>query len=73
MSSPYSEFRGTKTWQALSRAITALERNRDVVLQTKKEYVIGYLASKLPKTKSVVRKPKKSRSRPPENNARDVT
>lgn len=64
MSFPYSEFKGTKEWQVLSRAISALERNQDVVLQTKKEYVVGYLASKLAKKKSVVRKPAKSRSRP---------
>ncbi len=62
MSFPYSEYRGTKTWQTLSRAISALERNQDLVLQTKKEYVVGYLASKLPKAKTSSSKPKKSRS-----------
>ncbi|MFT3867103.1 MAG: hypothetical protein QM715_01270 [Nibricoccus sp.] len=47
MTSPYSEYRATKTWRILSRAIGDLESNRDFILQTKKEYVVGYLASKL--------------------------
>jgi hypothetical protein len=47
MKFPYSQHQGTKTWRVLLRAMGDLERNGDVVLQTKKDYVVGYLALKL--------------------------
>ena len=81
MTFPYSEYRGSRTWQILSRAISALEGNRDLVLQTKKEYVVGYLASKLAaevskktrKAERVVRRAKKKKPEPNQRSQRNAS
>ena len=47
MNHPYIEFEKTPVWKLIDTAIVELERNRDIQLTTKREYVIGYLCQQL--------------------------
>jgi hypothetical protein len=40
----YEKHRDSPLWKALARAVEALEKNSDVVIQTDRDHVIGYLA-----------------------------
>jgi len=47
MNHPYIQFENTKLWKAIDVEIEDLEKNNDLVLQTAREYVIGYLCKNL--------------------------
>jgi hypothetical protein len=44
---PYEEFRGTANWRLLEDALRELVENRDLVEQTHRDYIVGYLCKKL--------------------------
>jgi hypothetical protein len=44
---PYEEFRGTARWRLLEDALGELVENRDLVEQTHRDYIVGYLCKKL--------------------------
>ena len=50
---PFSEYRDTPLWSALSRALTELESSGEVKVATAPEYVIGYLCRELEAKKVV--------------------
>jgi hypothetical protein len=43
MNHPYSEFEKSKAWKVFDRAISELEKNRDLQITTERKYVIGFL------------------------------
>ncbi|WP_133883975.1 hypothetical protein [Panacagrimonas perspica] len=43
----YSEFEGSSTWQVVSEALAALEKNKDLQLQTERRLVVGYICKQL--------------------------
>jgi len=47
MTHPYRHLEGTPAWQAVEKAIADLEENSDIGLFTGREYIIGYILSKL--------------------------
>ena len=40
---PYKEFEKTQLWRIINNAVDELIKNQDIELNTRKEYVIGYL------------------------------
>jgi len=44
---PYQQFEAFLAWDIMEQAIEELERNKDVIVQTDKRYVIGYILKKL--------------------------
>jgi hypothetical protein len=53
MSHPYTDFEDTGLWKAVDAALAELEQNRDVRLNTGREYVVGYLCKQLASRKLV--------------------
>jgi len=47
MSHPYAKFENTELWKAIDSAMAHLEKNKDLKLETAREYVIGSLCQKL--------------------------
>ncbi len=56
MNHPYSEFEDTALWETVDAALTELEQNRDVQLNTARAYVVGYLCKQLIRQKLVAKK-----------------
>ena len=44
---PYVQFEGTKAWQVIDAALTALVKNKDVIEQTDRRYIVGSLCKAL--------------------------
>ena len=42
---PYSDYENTPLWNVISKSIAELEENQDIKLSTRREYVIGFIAS----------------------------
>jgi len=40
---PYIKYKDSPLWDTLQQAIIDLVENKDLVLQTKEEYVVGYI------------------------------
>ncbi|MEM7382779.1 MAG: hypothetical protein AAF400_00375 [Bacteroidota bacterium] len=40
---PYLEYEESSLWRAVQHALNELIENQDLVLQTREEYVIGYI------------------------------
>lgn len=51
--SPYSDYEQTKLYQKVQRIINELIDNTDIVLQTRIEYVVGYITKELSSNNSV--------------------
>ena len=47
MSHQYTELEETALWETVDSAFAQLELNRDVQLNTAREYVVGYLCQRL--------------------------
>ena len=47
MARMYEQYEGTPLWRALAGALTELEANGDVKVQTAPDYVIGYLCQEM--------------------------
>jgi hypothetical protein len=47
MEHPYIEFENTNIWNIVEQALDNMIENKDVLLQTQKEYVVGYLCKQL--------------------------
>jgi len=45
--SPYEMYRGTPAWKILDKAIADLVDNTDIVEQTRRDYIVGYICKKL--------------------------
>jgi hypothetical protein len=45
--SPYEIYRGTPAWKILDKAIADLVENTDIVEQTRRDYIVGYICKKL--------------------------
>jgi hypothetical protein len=43
-SAPYGEFRGSRLWRVLDKAISELVKNGDIQEMTRRDYIVGYLA-----------------------------
>jgi len=43
----YAAFRETPAWRVLDEAICDLVENKDLIEQTPREYIVGYLCKKL--------------------------
>ena len=50
--SPYSDYEKTPLYQEIQRIINELVDNTDIVLQTRIEYVVGYITKELSKDNS---------------------
>lgn len=46
----YANFETHSYWKIIEDAITELEENKDLILQTKKEYVCGFIVKQLVKS-----------------------
>lgn len=44
---PYMDLENTLEWEMIYKAVEDLILNQDIILQTQKEYVVGYLVTKL--------------------------
>jgi hypothetical protein len=44
---PYAKYENSDLWNTLRQAVTDLIANKDLMLQTREEYVIGYLCKAL--------------------------
>jgi hypothetical protein len=44
---PYEEFERVPAWAILEQAIASLVRNKDLVEQTDRRYIVGFLIKKL--------------------------
>jgi hypothetical protein len=42
-SHPYQQYEGTALWQAVDHAIDDLVNNGDLIEQTRREYIVGYI------------------------------
>ena len=51
---PYAEYNDTPVWRAVAAAVRELEANKDVMLHTAPDYVIGYLCQQLVMRKLLV-------------------
>ena len=47
MPHPYSDYEGTKNWKLLDQAIDELVTNSDLIEQTNRAYIVGYLCKSL--------------------------
>jgi len=43
MNHPYRAYENTPLWERVQKAIDALVRNGDLIEQTPREYIVGYL------------------------------
>lgn len=46
---PYGEYKDTKLWELINNIINDLQKNQDIELTTKKEYIVGYFCKILEK------------------------
>jgi hypothetical protein len=44
---PYAKYENSDLWNTLQQAVTDLVENQDLMLQTREEYVIGYICKAL--------------------------
>jgi hypothetical protein len=44
---PYIELENSEMWEKVAKSIQDLIENQDLVLQTRKEYVIGYICKSI--------------------------
>ncbi len=44
---PYVKYENSDLWSTLKKAVTDLIANKDLTLQTREEYVIGYICKAL--------------------------
>jgi len=58
MTNPYIAYEGTENWTALNQAIDELVTNSDLVEQTDRAYIVGYLCKCLSKSSATVVKHK---------------
>ena len=47
MTHPYQHFENTELWMKIENALNDLIKNKDIVITTPKEYVIGYVCVKI--------------------------
>jgi hypothetical protein len=47
MKSVYSEYKSSKEWKIIEKALKELVDNNDLVITTHQDYVIGYIIKKL--------------------------
>ena len=52
MTHPYEALKGTDLWVLISRAIEDLVGNQDILENTPREYIVGYIVKKLVEAKS---------------------
>lgn len=53
MKSPYHEYKSSKEWRIVAKALTELEKNKDLSITTPVEYVIGIITKRLRKIKVI--------------------
>lgn len=47
MNHPYEKYEKTEIWTIVSKALIELQKNQDIEITTKEEYVIGFLCKKI--------------------------
>ncbi len=45
--SPYEEYENSQLWNVIKKSLDDLVDNQDIVITTKKDYVIGYICKKI--------------------------
>jgi hypothetical protein len=50
---PYEKFVNTKGWKIVESAIADLVENGDLIEQTARKYIVGYLMKKLDESKNI--------------------
>ena len=40
---PYVSWEGTPLWEAIENAVADLSKNRDIIEETERKYIVGYL------------------------------
>ena len=48
---PYDAYRGTDVWEVVDKAISDLVYNHDVIVNTQRDYIVGYICQKLQELK----------------------
>ena len=51
MTHPYENYKGNELWQVIERALDDLIKNQDIVLQTRDDYVIGFIVKSIVNSK----------------------
>jgi hypothetical protein len=49
---PYKKYRGTAIWKRVNKAVRELVANRDIVEQTPREYIVGYICKEISASKA---------------------
>ncbi len=44
---PYAKYEKTEIWNAVEQAVSELVRNQDLIIQTGKKYMVGYICQLL--------------------------
>lgn len=44
---PYQKYEATKNWEVVERAVNALVENGDLIEQTNRKYIVGYICKLL--------------------------
>jgi hypothetical protein len=44
---PYTEFENTPLWRVIKKAVRDLEKNQDLNLTARPEYIVGYICKQL--------------------------
>lgn len=48
---PYDVFRGAEIWNVVDKAISDLVKNNDLIENTRRDYIVGYICQKLQELK----------------------
>ena len=48
---PYESYRGTASWKLVDQAINDLVENQDIVENTRRDYIVGYICKNLNRPK----------------------
>jgi hypothetical protein len=49
---PYKKYKGTERWKRVQRAIRSLVANKDIIEQTPREYIVGFICQELSRGKT---------------------
>lgn len=44
---PYEKYRGTALWEAVNNAVEKLVENNDIMEETRRDYIVGFICKEL--------------------------
>ena len=53
---PYEVYRSTKAWQVLDGALSELVLNRDIIEETDRRYIVGFLIQRLSEKGAILKR-----------------